>query len=142
MNTVSKYALPAIAVPATVPSGRPALGHSGVDPVAGERPDVGRELILVDRQSEPPVLLGQEDNEPALRLVSLSTDSDGRAANLEGAASIRFRAQVYGQSSEPAGATVMDGHRDAPQIGTAAYLRADAVSGIYPEQAAVFSFAV
>jgi len=146
MNTVSNRALPAIVVPATRPSARPAAGPGRVEPVAVIEtarlgPDIasGREAIRVAPHAESPASAMQIDDISELRLVAMAPDAADAAADGAGAASLWFLAQVLGQGSESAQTAVMDGHRDAPQIGTAAYRRADAVSDVYPEQATAFS---
>ena len=149
MNTVTRHALPAIVVAPPRPAERPSAVPGRIEPVPAieaaqraEGRDAGRELIRVAPQTEAPASSPRVEYELELRLVSLAPEAGDTAADIGGAASLWFLAQVYGQSAESAHPPVLDSHRDAPQIGTAAYRRADAVSGVYPEQAAVFSFDV
>ena len=145
LNTVSNHALPALVDAAPRLPERSATGAARIEPVTaverarlGSNGAGGQEPIRLARDGAGPAT--RFDEEPGLRLVSM--EPEAAAGHDVGAASLWFLAQVYGQRAEPARPAVMDGHRDAPQIGTEAYRRADAVSGLYPEQATVFSFDV
>lgn len=129
MHRLSQISLPAVAAPAPLPT------EGDV-----RRPD--RALVLVDRQPET---LGPSDRDSdgqVLELVPVAPESATSDCGPAGIASLRLSAQLYGQDTGPSQATTIDGHRDAPRIGAAAYRRASAESPDDPGSSVAFSIVV
>ena len=145
MHPLSRLPLPAHAAPAALPAQGPARGPVQVEPITvieHNGPGLGRATNAADRRADLSPLLPQEREGHAIQALSLVPDAAGGDRGPEGVGSIWFRAQIYAQRSGPSQSAAMDGPRDAPQIGAAAYRRAAAESQIERHQPVLFRFAV
>ena len=129
MHRLSQISLPAVAAPAPLPT-------------EGDVRRPARALVLVDRQPET---LGPSDRDSdgqVLELVPVAPAFATRGHGPAGIASLRLSAQLYGQDTGRSQAATIDGHRDSPRIGAAAYRRASAESPDDPGLSVAFSIVV
>lgn len=129
MHRLFQLSVPAVAAPAPLPT-------------EGDVRRPARALVLVDRQPET---LGPSDRDSdgqVLELVPVAPAFATRGHGPAGIALRRLSAQLYGQDTGPSQAATIDGHRDAPRIGVAAYRRAAAESPNDLQQSVVFSIVV
>ncbi len=145
MHRLSQISLPAVAAPAPLPSEGDVRRPARAAPIVvgeADRPGAGRALVLVDRRPEPVGPSYRDPDGQVLELVPVAPESATSDCGPAGIASLRLSAQLYGQDTGPSQATTIDGHRDAPRIGAAAYRRASAESPDDPGSSVAFSIVV